>query len=140
MLATVGTGNGVVAGEEATRPTRIIQEVPLHFPLKLQSLGYTSGEVDVLLDIDALPKPLVRVAPRNPAPLTEPSLTGRVRLEFYIDEEGNVRMPVVVTADDERLGWAAIGAVAKWRFEVPRRGGYPVLVRAQQDFFFAPES
>lgn len=91
-----------------------------------------------LAELDQLPRPLVRVAPQHPAPLFEPELCGRVRVEFYIDEQGKVRVPVVVRADDPRLGWAALGAIALWRFEIPRRGGHPVLVRAIQDFVFEP--
>lgn len=235
VLAWVAIGGGVLAvagnasdqrtARPVTRPTRVVQEVEVEFPVKLRNLGYSHGEVDVLLDIDAagtlqdhlivaythyefanevsrvlgrwryeaavidgvavastvrlqitfgvngmlvvdkrapgkppepgefmfrarelreldaMPKPLVRVSPRNPTPITESTtLTGRVRVEFYIDEEGAVRMPTVVTADHERLGWAALGAIAKWKFEIPRRGGYPVLVRAQQDFIFDGES
>ncbi len=47
-------------------------------------------------------------------------------------------MPVVATTDDERLGWAALAAIAQWQFEVPTRGGYPVLARAIQEFVFDP--
>jgi TonB family protein len=222
-LVLLGMGSGVVTGAGETRDPRIVQDMHLGFPTKMRTQGVTSGEVHLLLDIDAtgtlvdhlivaythyefanevsrtlprwhyepalvngqpvastvrlqinfgvsgmlvvdkrlpenppepgkfmfrarelseldaVPKALVRVAPRNPASVSEASLVGRTRVEFYIDEEGCVRMPTVVSADDERLGWAALGAIAKWRFEIPRRGGFPVLVRARQDFVFEPE-
>jgi len=224
LFVAGGIGSEQRAPKPTSRPPKVIQEADLGFPVKMKNLGYTNGEVDVLLDIDAagvlndhlivgythyefanevsrvlgrwryepawidgkpvastvrlqihfgingmlvvdkrspenppepgkmmfrarelkeldaVPKSIVRITPANPAALTEPMLTGRVRVGFYIDEEGAVRMPTVIKADDERLGWSALGAMAKWRFEIPRRGGYPVLVRAQQDFVFAPEN
>jgi len=61
-------------------------------------------------------------------------------VEFYIDEEGKVRMPAVAreSADDE-FAAAAVSAVEQWRFEPPLRKGKPVLVYAQQVFTFQPK-
>jgi outer membrane biosynthesis protein TonB len=49
-------------------------------------------------------------------------------------------MPVVISADNERLGWSAIVALEQWRFDPPLRKGKPVLVRSTQTFRFEPES
>jgi TonB family protein len=88
-----------------------------------------------LHELDAVPRAVFKVTPPTPAY----AINGRVRVDFYIDENGNVRMPVVAAADDERLGWAAQAAIAKWQFEIPRRGGHPVLARASQVFVFTPD-
>jgi outer membrane biosynthesis protein TonB len=92
-----------------------------------------------LNELDRVPRPLVTHAPLNPAGAGEPAVTGRARVDFFIDEQGRVRMPRVAFADDERLGWSAVAAIAKWEFEVPHRSGFPVLARASQVFSFAPE-
>jgi outer membrane biosynthesis protein TonB len=89
-----------------------------------------------LHELDTVPRRLVSVVPPTPVDNDEVAVTGRARIDFYIDETGAVRMPVVVTADDERLGWVALAAVLQWRFEPPRRGGHPVLARASQVFVF----
>lgn len=89
-----------------------------------------------LKELDAVPRVLVSVSPAIPADAAAEPITGRVRVDFFIDETGGVRMPFVREADDERLGWVALSAIAAWTFEVPRRGGHPVLARASQVFVF----
>jgi len=60
-----------------------------------------------------------------------------VTVDFYIDEEGKVRVPAVDRdVAEDRLAAAAVSAVEQWRFEPPLRKGHPVLVQVQQDFRF----
>jgi outer membrane biosynthesis protein TonB len=92
-----------------------------------------------LRELDQVPPVVFSVVPPNPVGDDGAAITGRARVEFYIDERGDVRMPVVADADDERLGWVAAATIAKWQFEVPRRGGHPVLARASQVFVFRPD-
>jgi TonB family protein len=87
-------------------------------------------------DLDHVPSPVHRVAPTYPQDWAARGLTGTVVVEFYIDETGRVRMPAVVSADHPELGWIAVPAIGKWRFDPPTRQGKPVLVKAQQDFQF----
>ena len=63
-----------------------------------------------------------------------------VTVEFYIDEQGTVRMAAVPreSAGDVYAA-AAVAAVEQWRFEPPLRKGEPVLVLAQQEFKFRPK-
>lgn len=119
--------NGVMVSEQRTA------EAP---PMSLRDFMFHARSLN---DLDRLPKPVTVVAPTNPAAAGEPAITGRARVDFFIDEQGRVRMPVVASADDERLGWAALAAIAKWQFEVPVRGGFPVLARASQVFTFAAD-
>jgi TonB family protein len=63
-----------------------------------------------------------------------------VTVEFYIDEQGNVRMAAVPrTSAGDAYAAAAVAAVEQWRFEPPLRRGQPVLVLAQQEFNFRPK-
>jgi TonB family protein len=88
-----------------------------------------------LRELDRIPDPVHVVAPIA----AKSSLLHSVTVEFYIDEEGKVRMPAVAreSVDDEYAA-AAVAAVEQWRFEPPLRKGRPVLVYAQQEFDFRP--
>lgn len=93
-----------------------------------------------LRELDALPVPQHTVAPIYPAELEERGVRGVVRVEFFIDETGRVRMPVLDDYDQPELGALAIEAIRQWRFSPPRRGGRAVLVHATQEFHFSRET
>lgn len=89
-------------------------------------------------ELDQLP-----VQVRSPSPAYPPSLVGkgvggRVTVEYYIDEEGRVRLPVIVSSPSEDLSLAVIGTLRQWHFEPPLRAGKPVLVLVRQTFNFEP--
>jgi TonB family protein len=91
-----------------------------------------------LRDLDRIPVPAHVIPPSPP----KGSLTAKrtVTVEFYIDDEGRVRMPAVDRAEaDDAYAAAAVRAVEQWRFEPPVRKGRPVLVLARQDFSFVPK-
>ncbi len=90
----------------------------------------------VLRDLDRIPTPIVTVAPVYPEELAKRGLTGRVTVDFYIDEQGMVRVPSVSLDDDSVLTSLAVAALRQWRFEPPTRNGRPVLVKASQIFNF----
>lgn len=89
-----------------------------------------------LKELDRIPTPIQVVSPVVPAVEKEHT----VIVEFYIDEEGKVRMPAVPreSADDVYAA-ASVAAVEQWRFEPPVRRGHPVLVLAEQQFTFRPK-
>lgn len=89
----------------------------------------------LLRELDHIPTPVHVVSPSIKAG-SQHSIT----VEFYIDEEGRVRMPAVDRASaDDAFAAAAVSAVEQWRFEPPLRKGKPVLVYAQQEFTFRPK-
>lgn len=88
----------------------------------------------LLRDLDRIPTPVHVI---SPTAMPEDAARSVV-VEFYIDEEGRVRMPAVDReAADDPLAGAAVAAVEQWRFEPPLRKGHPVLVYAQQEFTFS---
>lgn len=87
-------------------------------------------------DLDRIPTPLLADPPMYPTELRDSGIHGDVTIEFYIDENGTVRMPVVVAADHQDLGFLALQAVTDWRFEAPTQDGRPVLARVRQVFHF----
>jgi len=86
------------------------------------------------------------IAPVNPVPPSYPRPAGAaaaarsVLVDFYIDEGGQPRMPVVVSSPHEVLAQAAVDALARWRFNAPTRSGKPVAVRVRQEFIFPANS
>lgn len=89
-----------------------------------------------LRELDRIPTPVHVVRPAIKSDGSKHNVT----VEFYIDEEGKVRMPAVAqeSADDD-FAAAAVSAVEQWRFEPPLRRGKPMLVYAQQEFTFHPK-
>lgn len=101
-----------------------------HFAYKTYKLG----------DLDRIPTPVHVIKPvlaKNDSPRGTPH---EVTVEFFIDEQGKVRVPTVDRAQaDDVYAAATVAAVEQWRFEPPVRHGRPVLVLVQQDFDFRPK-
>jgi TonB family protein len=103
-----------------------------HFPNASTYRAYNISEIDGKLNA-------VRVV--NPQYTKELAsrASGTVTLDYYVDEEGRVRMPVTVNDADPQLADLAVEAVKQWRFEPPKRNGLPVLVRVSQSIrFYSP--
>lgn len=75
-------------------------------------------------------------APQYPEAWRDDGITGSVVVSYYIDGEGNVRVPRVLSADHPLLGALARQTVKAWRFAPPTSRGNPVLLRVQQRFDF----
>ncbi|MES1167652.1 MAG: TonB family protein [Oleiharenicola lentus] len=89
-----------------------------------------------LRDLDRIPIPVQVVSPAKMVGNEAHDVT----VEFYIDEEGRVRMAAVPReAADDIYSAAAVAAVEQWRFEPPMRKGKPVLVLVEQEFKFLPK-
>ncbi len=91
-----------------------------------------------LKEIDRIPVPLNAAAPIYTPEMVKQGIRGQAQIEFFIDENGTVRMPSVARADQDILAALAINAVRQWKFEPPTNHGKPVLVKAQQVFTFNP--
>ena len=92
-----------------------------------------------LRDLDRIPIP-IHVVPPAAAGRSLRGTTRTVTVEFYIDEDGRVRVPAIGRDEpDDAYAAAAVGAVEQWRFEPPVRKGRAVLVLARQDFSFVPK-
>ena len=92
-------------------------------------------------ELDRPPAPLAPVEPVNPARrIAATAARNTVVVDFYIDENGLPRMPVVVESPHEGFSQAAVGALNQWRFTAPTRAGKPVAVRVRQQFIFPGSS
>lgn len=89
-----------------------------------------------LKNLDRIPVPVTIVSPTYPKEWGDKGIVGNVVVDFYIDEEGKVRMAAAPAGAHEMLAGIAVAAVNKWRFDPPTRKGKPVLVHARQVFDF----
>lgn len=87
-------------------------------------------------ELDRVPAVLHTVKPIYPTDVAERGIAGSVTVDFYIDEQGIVRMPSVIAAEPMILSEAAVQAIRQWKFEPPTRHGKPVLAQATQVFNF----
>lgn len=103
-------------------------------------MGLNASWPCTMKELDSIPTPINAVAPPYPEDLRKHGISGEVVVEFYIDKDGNVRMPAVTSADHLELGILAAGTVRDWKFEPPTCGGRRVLVKARQVFNFRNRS
>jgi TonB family protein len=89
-------------------------------------------------ELDRIPVPLHTVTPAYPKELVAQAVEGDVTVEFYIDEQGAVRMPSIIGRPPRQLAELAVGSVSQWKFEPPTSKGRPVLVCVRQVFRFKP--
>ena len=81
------------------------------------------------------------VSPPKPAELVAADRARHsVLIDFYVDDKGRPRMPVVLSSPSPAYAQAAVAALSQWRFSTPTRGGQPVAVRARQEFVFTHDS
>lgn len=90
------------------------------------------GEIGSARNLDSPLGPLYRVKPVVP----EGAATGKVSVEFVVDEQGRARWPRVIAAPSAELGWAAATAVSQWVFQPPLRAGKPNAVLARAPIVF----
>jgi len=87
-------------------------------------------------ELDRILTPVHVVSPVSPT-LISGEKKRTVAVDFYIDEEGLVRLPSVSRADVGTVCAAcALDAVKQWRFEPPLYRGRPALVYVRQEFKF----
>jgi TonB family protein len=86
--------------------------------------------------LDQAPTPIVKFPPPYGTNLAKQGIKGTVRIDFYIDETGAVRMPCVAADDSGVLPALAIEALKQWKFSPPTSHGRPVLVKASEEFRF----
>jgi TonB family protein len=86
--------------------------------------------------LDKIPTPVNVVNPGYPKEYSDQGIVGKVVVDFYIDENGAVRMPAALVGSNPLLAGLAVNAVEKWQFTPPTYRGRPVMVHVQQTFNF----
>ncbi|HYC71089.1 MAG TPA: TonB family protein [Opitutaceae bacterium] len=87
-------------------------------------------------DLDRPLRPREQRSPAFPPSLLSRGVGGEALIEFLLDETGRARLPRIVSATDPSFGYAAVHAVAQWRFEPPTARGEPTVMRVAIPFTF----
>lgn len=122
--------------------TRVVSLTPLDtMSMLLRQTGMRPGH-NLVCPPRELDRPMTvlhAATPLHPGPaLNIP--TGRTLMDFYVDETGRARLPVILQTTHPAFANAALRALADWQFAVPTRHGQPVIVRLQQEFVFVAGS
>lgn len=107
-----------------------LKQVPLG-PVGLPD-GIENGKWKELITasmLDDAPRTRLQVQPVYPFEAAKTGLSGRVQVEFMVDEDGRVVEPRIVDSTDRAFDEATLRAVTKWRFEPGRRAGRIVRFR-----------
>lgn len=103
----------------------------------------TKNYVVPAVDLDTIPQLINFENPRLPKELLNLYSGESCVFEFYVDKEGNVRMPAVREDGvdmDVQLLVAVQDALEQWKFQAPKMDGKPVIVRLAQEFKFGESS
>jgi len=92
-----------------------------------------------LKELDAPPAAMHVAKPVLTEDMKSRAIAGTVVVNFYIDETGRVRMPMVSNDALSELAALVLETVRQWRFQPPTYGGRPVLTRVSQTFHFHPD-
>ncbi len=106
----------------------------------LRILSSENPAIVELAALDTVPDHLERIPPVFPRKHT--GKDGSTEVEFIIDREGAVYLPRILSATEPEFGWAAVTAVARWKFSPPRKEGERVdaRVRVQLNFLSSNKS
>ncbi len=104
----------------------------------LRLLEKNPGKIAGLTELDGMPKPLSRRPPVYPSALRKAGQPGNAVIEFYLDEHGDAQLPHIISSTAPEFGYAAVQAVATWRFEPARKGGKAAVTRVQIPIDFKP--
>jgi protein TonB len=81
------------------------------------------------VQLDNAPRARFQPTPVYPFEAKHAGITGRVQVDFIVDERGEVQDQRIVNSSNRIFEEATLRAVAKWRFEPGRRQGTIVKFR-----------
>jgi protein TonB len=103
----------------------------------LRDVNLIAGEVGNIarhsiltgLMLDNPPRTRAQISPIYPSEARRSGMTGRVVVEFIVDEEGHVHDPRVMSSSDRVFEEPTLRAISRWRFEPGRKDGRVVRFR-----------
>ena len=126
--------NGNVAAVQQKAPAPLIQKTSMSAPVNQPAAADTRP--DTLLDVGSLlPFATEKVAPMYPAAAKNMRASGIVKVEFVLDENGEIA-EVKNAAGHTLLTAAAKDAIRKWKFRPVMRDGHAVRASGYVNFNF----
>lgn len=104
------------------------------------SINVRPVKLPTLHALEVSPQPVNYKEPEYPASLAARGAQGEAKVAFYVDADGKVRMPHVISASEPEFGAAAIAAVSNWRFNPPKQRGNSVIATDSWTFAFKRNS
>jgi TonB family protein len=88
--------------------------------------------------LDAVPWAVKMVRPVYPRDLMKGiRISGGATIDFFVDGDGRVQLPRIVSATQWEFGWAAATALLRSEFTPPKKGGAPAVTRMRIPVVFA---
>lgn len=118
-------------------PQRPVPEVNVTSNLSDLSKADLSGTTERIARVSLLsgamldnpPRTRTQIPPVYPPDARRSGLTGKVLVEFVVDEEGRVHDPRVMNSSDRVFDEPTLRAISRWRFEPGRKDGRVVRFR-----------
>jgi TonB family protein len=97
----------------------------------------TPVELPNFSHLDQTPALVQQTTPEVPEALRARISEGTAVVKYFVDTNGRVRLPTVISASEPALGDAALAAIRQWRYEPPRIDGKPVIALERHSFHFS---
>lgn len=97
------------------------------------------NKLSSISELDTPPFPIEQTPPKVPKELIKQYDGTRAVFTFYVDEAGQVRIPVLSQTDgdpDLNMVVAVQDAIAQWKFDPPTKNKRPVKIQLSQAFVF----
>jgi len=87
-------------------------------------------------ELDAPLRPIAQPMPAFPVAAKGRWDAATVVVEFFVDENGRVRAPIVRESTAPEFAAAALDALRQWQYETPRKDGQPTVMSERWEFQF----
>lgn len=138
---------------KAGKPTLGLLSMEVNFSQNSESVGLSDSARRILKElkkkepqilqvtqVDEKPHPIARRAPIYPAELEASNKGGEALIDIYIDENGAVQLPSIVSCTEPAMGYCAVQAASEWTFRPMTAKGKPAVVHARIPFKFNSEN
>jgi protein TonB len=88
-----------------------------------------SGNIISAINLDNPPRARVRISPPYPVEAVHTGLSGKVLVEFVVDETGHVLDPRIVSSTNPAFDETTLRTLPRWRFEPGKKNGRAVRFR-----------
>lgn len=122
VLLLIGCGP---SQKNATLPTE--EREPVTLPTEEREPEGVVPDLGTFIPYEVPPQPIINPQPEYPEKAKREGVKGKVVIQIYVDENGDVRKWEIKKAEPKELGFEeeVIKAVQKWKFKPAIRQGKP---------------